>query len=220
MAIMAQITIQVSDELVEQLQPFRDRLPEVLERGLGELSGDKLNKVLWTYTIHFRSNAYFLWIFQYQYIFLLQLCLGDRFHYFAEYPLEKICQRPPHCWLDKDDWKFLVNSRVDIAMMERDFGTNRKASLVVECQFRYHDNPEAQERDRRKAHLLKTVGVPLIYVRQVPQDPRFYRFYTPDDTEDVFYNIVTQENRDQIEILLQNHQRRWCEDSGTDRRYV
>ena len=37
---MAQITIQVSDELVEQLQPFRDRLPEVLERGLGELSGD------------------------------------------------------------------------------------------------------------------------------------------------------------------------------------
>ena len=40
MAIMAQITIQVSDELVEQLQPFRDRLPEVLERGLGELSGD------------------------------------------------------------------------------------------------------------------------------------------------------------------------------------
>ena len=37
---MAHITIQVSDELVEQLQPFRDRLSEVLERGLEELCGD------------------------------------------------------------------------------------------------------------------------------------------------------------------------------------
>lgn len=40
MAIMVQITIQVSDELIEQLQPFKDRLPEIWERGLGELSGD------------------------------------------------------------------------------------------------------------------------------------------------------------------------------------
>ena len=37
---MAQITIQIPDELVEQLQPFRDRLFEVLQRGLEELSGD------------------------------------------------------------------------------------------------------------------------------------------------------------------------------------
>ena len=37
---MAQITIQVSDDLIRQLQPFSDRLPEVLERGLNELRSD------------------------------------------------------------------------------------------------------------------------------------------------------------------------------------
>lgn len=37
---MAQITIQVSDELIEQLEPFRDRLPELLERGLQDVLGD------------------------------------------------------------------------------------------------------------------------------------------------------------------------------------
>lgn len=39
---MAQITIQVSDQLMDQLQPFRDRLPELLERGLHELRGDSV----------------------------------------------------------------------------------------------------------------------------------------------------------------------------------
>jgi phage terminase Nu1 subunit (DNA packaging protein) len=32
-----QITIEVSDELGQQLQQFRDRIPELLERGLQEL---------------------------------------------------------------------------------------------------------------------------------------------------------------------------------------
>ena len=34
---MAEITIQIPDTLQQELQPFQDRLPELLERGLREL---------------------------------------------------------------------------------------------------------------------------------------------------------------------------------------
>ena len=36
-----QITVEVPDRLGKQLQPFRDRLTEILERGLRELSVEK-----------------------------------------------------------------------------------------------------------------------------------------------------------------------------------
>ncbi|PSR18233.1 hypothetical protein C8255_08530 [filamentous cyanobacterium CCP3] len=37
---MAHITLQLSDNLAERLAPFRDRLPELLERGLRDLLND------------------------------------------------------------------------------------------------------------------------------------------------------------------------------------
>ncbi|MFZ4677089.1 MAG: hypothetical protein ACOYM4_15600 [Nodosilinea sp.] len=37
---MAHITLQLSDNLAERLAPFRDRLPELLERGLQDLLND------------------------------------------------------------------------------------------------------------------------------------------------------------------------------------
>ncbi|MEB3232021.1 MAG: DUF2726 domain-containing protein [Leptolyngbyaceae bacterium] len=135
---------------------------------------------------------------------LIELCLGDRFRYFAEYPLEKICHRTG--WIDdKETWQFLVSSHVDIAVMKKGLGSDRKAALVIECQSWYHDDPHAQERDNRKVQLLKTVGVPLIYIRQVAQDHRYYRFYTPDGTAEIFYNLVTQENRGELEAFLLRH---------------
>lgn len=36
-AYMAQITLQLPDELVERLAPFKDRLPELIERGLANV---------------------------------------------------------------------------------------------------------------------------------------------------------------------------------------
>ncbi|MFQ5856886.1 MAG: hypothetical protein ACE5LU_14830 [Anaerolineae bacterium] len=39
--MMMEITIQVSDDLAQQLQRFQDRLPEVLERGLRELLAER-----------------------------------------------------------------------------------------------------------------------------------------------------------------------------------
>ncbi|MGJ3246847.1 MAG: hypothetical protein ACFE0I_12325 [Elainellaceae cyanobacterium] len=37
---MAEITLQLSDDLAERLAPFRDRLPELLERGLLSVIGE------------------------------------------------------------------------------------------------------------------------------------------------------------------------------------
>ncbi len=39
---MLEITIQVPNDLAQKLQPFQDRLPEVLERGLQELLVESL----------------------------------------------------------------------------------------------------------------------------------------------------------------------------------
>ena len=136
---------------------------------------------------------------------IVELCLGNRFRYFAEYPLEKICQRPENAWLAKEDWQFLVSSRVDIAVIDRSCGSDRRAKLVIECQSRWHDNLMAQRRDRKKAQLLASIGVPLIYARQVEVDQRFIRFYTPEDQQETVYNLVTQSNRAELEAFFQQY---------------
>lgn len=73
--------------------------------------------------------------------------------------------------------------------MRRGDDSDRRAKLVVECQSKHHDLPEKQKNDCMKAQLLKTVGVPLIYVRQVSgSEGTVYRFYTPDEKEEVSIN--------------------------------
>ena len=52
---MAQITIEVPDSLAEQLAPVRDRLPEVLARGLNEPS-PTLNEV-YRYVLEFLAST-------------------------------------------------------------------------------------------------------------------------------------------------------------------
>ena len=129
------------------------------------------------------------------------MILGDCFRYCPQVPLGVICSHSVG-WLPNEIWKFWVNSRVDIALMERGFKASRKAKLAIECQSYYHDSLEAQVRDRKKAKLLEKVGVPLIYVRSVETDRRFYRFYTPDENTEVFYNIINQEGRTELETFL------------------
>lgn len=132
----------------------------------------------------------------------LEMILGDRFRYCPQVPLEVICRRPENRWLPKEDWQFLVSSKVDITVMERGCCASRQAKLVVECQSHYHDSLEAQLRDRKKARLLAAVGIPLIYVRLVDEDRRFYRFYTPHEKEEVLYNLITQKGRTELEAFL------------------
>ena len=130
-----------------------------------------------------------------------EMILGDRFLYCPQVPLGVICSHSG-AWLPNGIWKFWVNSRIDITLIERRFRASRKAKLAIECQSHYHDSLEAQIRDRKKAKLLELVNVPLIYIRPVDNDRRFYRFYTPDEQTEVFYNIITQEGRTELELFL------------------
>jgi len=99
---------------------------------------------------------------------ILEMILGDRFRYCPQVPLEMICSRPEtFTRLPIELWKFWVSSRVDITLMERGYCASRKAKLVIECQSHWHDRPEVQVRDRKKARLLASVGVPLVYLRQI-----------------------------------------------------
>lgn len=43
---MAQITLQLPDELVDRLAPFQDRLPELLERGLRDVLSESTDEGL------------------------------------------------------------------------------------------------------------------------------------------------------------------------------
>ena len=135
---------------------------------------------------------------------ILEMVLGDRFRYCPQVPLEVICRRPENRWLPKEDWQFLVSSKVDITVIERGYRATRKAKLVVECQSHYHDLLETQVRDRKKAKFLSSVGVPLIYVRRIEEDHRFYRFYTPNGQAEVIYNLITQEGRTELAAFLQS----------------
>lgn len=133
---------------------------------------------------------------------ILEMILGNRFRYFTQVPLEIICTRRKNCCHipDKNIWQFWVSSKVDIALIERGFPASRKAKLVVECQSHWHDSLEAQLRDRKKAKLLASVNVPLIYVRKI--DSRYYRFYTPNEKHEVIYNIITQQGWAELEAFL------------------
>ncbi|HEY9301676.1 MAG TPA: hypothetical protein VIQ31_35995, partial [Phormidium sp.] len=123
--------------------------------------------------------------------------------YCPQVPLEIICSRPENfSRLPDEIWKFWVSSKVDIALMERGSRASRKAKLVVECQSHWHDSLEAQLRDRKKAKLLASVGVPLIYVRRIAEDQRYYRFYTPNEKQEVIYNLINQEGFTELEAFL------------------
>lgn len=51
---------------------------------------------------------------------------------------------------------------------------------------------------------LRAIHVPLIYVRYV-DPPMLLRFYTPDDKEEVFYNLFTQKGWPELEGFLKKH---------------
>ncbi|MFB2839080.1 hypothetical protein [Floridanema evergladense] len=131
---------------------------------------------------------------------ILETILGARFRCYPELRLERICHRPENVWLPKEIWQFLVSSDLDITVIERGSHASRKAKLVVECQSHWHDSLEAQLRDRKKAKLLASVNVPLIYVRKI--DSRYYRFYTPNEKQEVIYNIITQQEWAELEAFL------------------
>ncbi|MCY7275587.1 MAG: hypothetical protein LH702_18080 [Phormidesmis sp. CAN_BIN44] len=83
--------------------------------------------------------------------------------------------------------------------------------MSAQPQSHFHDQLATQARDCRKAKFLSAVSVPLIYVRYIDNDSRFYRFYTPNDSQEVFYNLVTQEGRQAVSAWLRSQmiKHRW-----------
>ncbi len=142
--------------------------------------------------------------FEFTMLELLASLLGNQYLYCPQIPLEVICHRLENHRLPQEDWQLLVSSRVDIALIDRTLGTDRQAKLVLECQSHFHDQLATQARDRRKAKFLSAASVPLIYVRYIDNDSRFYRFYTPNDSQEVFYNLATQEGRQEVSAWLRS----------------
>jgi Protein of unknown function (DUF2726) len=128
--------------------------------------------------------------------------LGPQYLCCPQIPLEILCHRPERTWLPDDHWRMLVNSRVDIAIIDRRPGSDRRTKLVIECQSHYHDTQIQQRRDRRKAQLLEAACIPLVYVRYLDGDSRYYRFYNVDESEGLLYNLVTQTERPEVTAWL------------------
>lgn len=137
---------------------------------------------------------------------LLELLLkniGSQYRCCPQIPLELMCARRQYL-NDTELWKFWVNSTVDFAILDRSPGTDGKAKLAIECQSHYHDDPDQQSNDRKKAQLLNWAGIPLLYIRSLDQDYRYYRFYTPNGSHDLCYNLITQSPQAELQQLLQN----------------
>lgn len=134
---------------------------------------------------------------------ILEIVLGNNFRYCPQITLKSIC--PNAGWIPKNIWEIWINSKVDIAVIERGLKTNRQAKLVIECQSFCHKLPEVKESDYHKSQILSTVNIPLIYVEQVPEDERFYRFYTANEKTGIFYNLITQDNRQQLKTFLEQN---------------
>jgi len=134
---------------------------------------------------------------------ILEIVLGDSFYYCPQITLKSIC--PNVGWIPKNIWEIWINSKVDIAVIERGLKTNRQAKLVIECQSVWHKSPEVKESNYHKAKILSAVNIQLIYAEQVPEDERFYRFYTLNETAEIFYNLITQDNRQQLKTFIEQY---------------
>ncbi|MGD1701117.1 hypothetical protein [Dapis sp. BLCC M229] len=134
---------------------------------------------------------------------ILEIVLGNNFHYCPQVTLNSICCQTG--WIPKNIWEIWINSKVDIAVIERGLKTNRQAKLVIECQSIWHKSPELKESQRLKSQILSAVNIPLIYVEQVREDERFYRFYIPNQTAEIFYNLITQDDRQKLKAFLEQY---------------
>ncbi len=136
---------------------------------------------------------------------LVHETLGNDYWYFVEFPLQLLCNKSEHTYLPKELWQFWVNSRVDIAIMNASMGEHcRKACLILECQSPWHDLDGAEQRDRTKAQIISSTGIPLIYVRYADY-PRVLHFWVADGSESVDYNPFTYEGKVELAAFLRKH---------------
>lgn len=131
----------------------------------------------------------------------IKSCIGENYQVHTQVGLSQICPSVSNL-----EWKlrqFLRNgSTVDALITNSDY----MPCLVMEFQSRYHDQPEAEERDRMKAALLSLAGVPLIYSRV--RSCRLLHLFSKN--EEVVFNLYTGQERENAEVFV----RKYCEQSA------
>lgn len=136
----------------------------------------------------------------------LQTCIEVKYRIHTQVSLCQFCE------LDSNlDWqlrKFFFSSSVDALITDYDY----KPCLVVDFQSSYHDNPEAKERDRKKAALLTLAGVPLIYSRM----KNFGLLHLSSKDEEVVFNLFTGQGREKAEVLI----KKYCQQCACDEAQV
>ncbi len=125
----------------------------------------------------------------------LQTCVEDNYKIHTQVSLAQFCEL--YSSLNWELKKFYFSSSVDALITDY----NYQPYLVVEFQSQYHDNPEAKERDSKKATLLSLAGIPLIYSRLKD----FGLLHLSSKNEDVFFNLFTGKGRENAELLIKNY---------------
>ncbi len=124
---------------------------------------------------------------------------------FVEFPLQLVCSKGEDIHLPIELWRFWVNSRLDIVVMKSTIGLHcRKPCLIIECQSPWHDLEDIQRRDRTKAQIVTSAGIPLIYTRYIDY-PRVLHFWLANDNGGVDYNPFTQEGYIELEAFFKRH---------------
>jgi hypothetical protein len=129
----------------------------------------------------------------------LHTCVDNNYKIHTQVSLSQICEQVSN--LDWELKKFLFSpSAVDALITD----LNYNPCLVVEFQSQYHDNPEAKERDRKKATLLALAKVPLIYSR-VKDFGKLCLSSQDEQNEVVVCNLFTGEGLDNSQSLIRKY---------------
>jgi hypothetical protein len=93
---------------------------------------------------------------------------------------------------DEELKRFLFSSTSIDALLT---DSNTKPIACFEFQSSYHDSPEAQERDRKKAELILSANIPLLYTRL--REVGLLEITFADTKDSLTFNLFTGEGREE-----------------------
>lgn len=126
----------------------------------------------------------------------LNICVGKNYRIYPQVSLFQICEQVSN--LDDELKRFLYSpSAIDALITDLDY----HPCLAVDFQSQYHDKPEAKERDRKKATLLKLARIPVIYSRM--ENIGLLSLYSQNEV--VIMNLFTGERRENAEALIRKY---------------
>lgn len=102
--------------------------------------------------------------------------------------------KPVQCTTPRDEElrRFLFSSTSIDALLT---DSNPQPIACFEFQSSYHDSPEAQQRDRKKAELILSANIPLIYTRI--REVGLLDITFADTRRSLTFNLFTGEGREE-----------------------